>query len=725
MIEKTNAFEELNAEAAFSHMLYDSVPVAIWEEDWSEVLTILGRLREKGVRNTRDYMEHHPLLAEEISKKIRIRTANHCAVEMFRAQSVEELKRKARNIVDIMDPSSVFPAAFDAILQGRREIECVTRARRLDGQVMHVLSRMVLPDVEDTNGHVLICETDISAFHVMNERFRLAARIAHLGVWDYQVNAEEHHWSPVLKDMLGLPEDAPADLDLIRKRISQESRSAFDNLVNFKTRSADTKRLSHTLRYTRPDETNPRWFDVDAWKYPDNEGAFSRVLAVVRDVTSEKKIDEQLFRAATHDLLTDLPNRSFVARQISEAVEEAEETGAQPGLLVLDVDHFKLVNNTYGHDVGDALLVAFAARLRSILHEKYFTARLGGDEFAVLIPKASGKGTLAAIAKRIQAGMAEPFEIEGITIECRPSIGGCQLNNRSRTAHDMMKGANLALDAAKKHRRGSFSMFRSPMLAEVRKRRTDLNRLREALTDKRVEAYYQSKVDLETGRVTGLEALLRWRKGKGPYQSPESVRTALEDKGTSAEIFDFMFSRALRDVQAWQERGLQFGNVALNVGSAELRDQDFASRFLDKLAETNIQTDVFQLEVLESVFLDNDLDLVAQTIETLGAAGLKIALDDFGTGYAALSHLQRYPINILKIDKKFVQGVETCKGNRDIVTAILDLGRNFGLDVIAEGVETEKQSAHLRAAGCRYGQGFLFSRPCSASSITRMLANTV
>jgi EAL domain-containing protein (putative c-di-GMP-specific phosphodiesterase class I) len=284
-----------------------------------------------------------------------------------------------------------------------------------------------------------------------------------------------------------------------------------------------------------------------------------------------------------------------------------------------------------------------------------------------------------------------------------------------------MKGADLALFNAKSTERGSFSMFTRDMRREATARQAALDTARRAISESQIRAFYQPKVDLVSGRVVGFEALTRWRQGNGAYRSIGEISSSLEDPDVSAGIGERILDQVLNDMASWRRRGLDFGSVALNFGEMDLKDEGFAGWFLDRARRAGASPKDFEIEVVESVFLGRSVERVVKTALRLAEAGVAIAFDDFGTGNAGLSHLQKYPVDLLKIDRSFVQGIWSGKGNRAIIQAIIDLGRNFGLDVVAEGIEKRAQADHLRDAGCRSGQGTLFSKPVPARNVPALL----
>ena len=554
------------------------------------------------------------------------------------------------------------------------------------------------------------------------ERYRLAASIAKIGIWDYQIESNEHYWSPELKEILGLSELIQLDSETIRQNIDIEDQDTFDKLININELCPQNLQEDFALRYTRPGETQARWMSTRLTRYIDQHNNLIRMMAVIRDITSEVTVNEKLNYAATHDSLTKLPNRESFCHMLDEAVSKSAVEGARTGLLIIDVDHLKSVNDTYGHDVGDELLQAFANRLKNALKDHNRVARLGGDEFAYLVKDCPTKAILAQLARRILTSMNAPFQIGDIAIECRPSIGGCRLNKYCKTAKEVMKGADLALYAAKLRRRGSFVMFHGDMLEEAKKQRRAMADLQFALSNNEIHQFYQPKIDLETRQIIGLEALMRWKKsGCSEFLSPNDIQSALEEPGMAIAVFDRMIERVTQDVTYWHAEKVPFHNVAINASEGDFRSPNFANKLIRKISRKGIPASSIQLEVIESAVFSKSADNIYRTLESLRKAGIKIALDDFGTGYAALSHLQKFPIDILKIDQSFVQGIGSLAGNRAIIKAILDLGRNFKLDIIAEGVETEDQESYLSSAGCRFAQGYLYARPVPASQIPSLI----
>ena len=573
--------------------------------------------------------------------------------------------------------------------------------------------------LEDIHGRKLIEK----ALRENEERFRLAARAAGLGIWDYDAMAGTRNWSREFREMLGVPTGAPAEPALLRELLPHaEDREVYDRLVKAAwNRKADHK-FDATLRFHRYGEDDERWCKFNGWKILDETGQLKRLLIVIRDITEERRADERLQHAALHDPLTSLPNKSLFQARLISAIEDAVAKSERVGLLMLDVDQLKHVNDTYGHDTGDALLKMFADRLALLVRKEDTVARLGGDEFAVVLPNVSGKRGVIRIGDRIIAAMQEPFIHKKFPLACKPSIGASHFPSHAASSEALIKSADLALYTAKSTSRGSLVMFHPRMRTNTRAREGKIARARTALGEGRIFPFYQPKVELVSGRITGFEALLRWRQRSGAAQPPEGISPALEDFELAPEIGDRMLRLAVSDARNWLDSGTSFGGIALNAGAVELQDKSFADRFLERLREGGVPPHLFQVEVVETVLLGRGVDRVEDTLRTLSQEGVLIALDDFGTGYASLSHLKQFPVDVIKIDQSFVSGMMSEKGNVEIIDAVVGLGKSLGLEVVAEGVETAAQADHLVKVGCIFGQGYHFSKAVAATDVPKLVS---
>ena len=460
-------------------------------------------------------------------------------------------------------------------------------------------------------------------------------------------------------------------------------------------------------------EGETRWFDSLLAPVLDSKGRPSKIVVTSRDVTQQKLVEDEVRWRAAHDYLTGLPNRASFQAQLSDRTA-APEFWRHFALLLLDVDNFKQVNDTQGHDAGDALLRVVAERLGDIIRPDDFVARLGGDEFALILSGVTSAEEVALVADKISAGLKTPWTHNGRTADCRASIGASLFPRHGSNAPELLKNADIALYTAKVGGGGRAAVFESSMRAEIQRQYSMISLARSAVENERIVPFYQPKIDLMTGEVDGFEALLRWRDSSGGIHGAETIAAAFEDISLAAGISDMMIDLVLADVARWQKAGLPFRHVAINVAAAELRRGDFAERLLERLAASSVPTNVIQVEVTESVFVGRSADYVHSALKLLSAEGVAVALDDFGTGFASLTHLKQFPVDIIKIDKSFIGDLASDGEDTAIVQAVVGLGRNLGMKVVAEGVETPSQEQFLRELGCPLGQGYLFGKAMSA-----------
>jgi diguanylate cyclase (GGDEF)-like protein/PAS domain S-box-containing protein len=470
---------------------------------------------------------------------------------------------------------------------------------------------------------------------------------------------------------------------------------------------------------------NYYWARARASARRDADGRILRWYGAVEDIHDKKLVEERLRRAAYHDDLTDLPNRRLFHERLREALASTSSPECRVGVLVMDLDHLKQINDQFGHDAGDVLLQEFSNRLRAVVRTTDTVARLGGDEFAVILTDVAGESNVAAVAHAIVARMKEPFRYHDQSLACRTSIGGTisiQSDKGAEDAGDLLKRADLALYSCKAAGRGMFEMFRPAMREVAQKTASALKVARQAVAHEWIEPFYQPKVDLGSGRPEGFEALLRWRHPRLGIQSPDTLSPAFDDMELGVVIGMRMLSRVVDDMRRWLDAGLEIGKVSINASSADFRRADYAQRVLEHLREAGIPPGHFEVEVTETVFLDHNVESLQKTLRTLSEGGVSIALDDFGTGYASLSHLKQFPVNVLKIDRSFVSDMETDTGDAAIVRAVLSLGQSLGIRVVAEGVETAAQAAFLQEHGCDLGQGYHFGRPMPAGEVQHFIS---
>lgn len=466
-----------------------------------------------------------------------------------------------------------------------------------------------------------------------------------------------------------------------------------------------------------PDERgNIRWFDVIASPIFDGSG---RVIVVSRDITHQKNSEEQALWMARHDPLTRLPNRAVLQDRLDSLLMK-NGCGVSAALLIVDVDNFKTINDTLGHDAGDALLCVFADRLLSALRPRDLVARTGGDEFAFIV-EAANDADVVEIAQEVYDVLAKPFVHDGRTLDCGASIGASLIPRDGSTRSEIMKAADIALYAAKANGRGQLKIFEPSMKAEVERREAMMASARLALQLDRVVPWFQPKVSLRGSRIVGFEALMRWTDTEDAVRGPDEVMAAFNDPSLGAALSERMLEHTLDQMRTWLKAGVTFGHVAINATAADLRREGFADSMIAAMAQRAIPPTLLQIEVTETVFLGHNSSHVEAALRALSSHGVRIALDDFGTGYASLSHLNQFPVDLLKIDRSFIGLLGRSADAEAISCAVINLGRSLGLEVVAEGIETEAQVTQLLELGCNTGQGFLYSEAIPGSEVPRLL----
>lgn len=472
-------------------------------------------------------------------------------------------------------------------------------------------------------------------------------------------------------------------------------------------------------RFQRADgsENILRW-EVRPWYL--QEGRIGGVIMLTEEITERKKLQDQLWSLAKLDSLTGLPNRLLFNETLRGAIVTAADNGCSLGVALLDLDHFKEINDTLGHDAGDTVLKIVAERLRGALEGAGTVARLGGDEFAVLILDHGSDDAIYAVIADIKSVLAEPMNLSGALRSCTASIGLTVFPRDGTDPSDLLKNADLALYRAKSFGRGRTDIF-SPDLRASIDRRVELQAAAlEAISRDEFVLYFQPIVPSDPAVAPSFEALLRWRHPVHGLLAPGGFEEVLEDSNVSVAIGERVMDLAIAQAAAWQAQGLAFGRIAINVTSADFAVGSLAERLKSKLRQHGVSPDKICIEVTERVFLGGSAD-VSEALVELDALGVEIALDDFGTGYASLSHIKAYPIGRLKIDRSFVADMQDNSDNLSIVQAIVQLGRSLGLCITAEGVESEAQVALLHSMGCGSLQGYHFSRPQPAANLTSFL----
>ncbi|MET0968362.1 MAG: EAL domain-containing protein [Tardiphaga sp.] len=479
-----------------------------------------------------------------------------------------------------------------------------------------------------------------------------------------------------------------------------------------------------TIRSLQAFDVEPPWAaeatgDASASKHVRADGAlidlavYSRklvygeqpaVLLALIDTTERKRAEARLTFMAQHDGLTGLPNRTLLRQRMDDALLRARRSAGKVAVLMLGLDHFKAVNDTLGHGVGDKLLRGVGKRLRSVLRDDDALARLNSDEFAVVQNGATRPEDAVLLARRLLDAIGDPFLLDGHSVVIGASIGIALSPGDGDDAEKLLKNADLALSRAKNCSRGTFAFFEAGMDARAQGRRKIETELREAIRTEVLRPHYQPLIDLSSGRITGFEALVRWPHSERGLISPAEFIPVAEETGLINAIGALMLRRACIDAAQWPDEV----RVAVNLSPLQFRVGNLLSLVMDTLRQSGLPARRLELEITETLLLEKSSEVLA-TLHALRALGVRISMDDFGTGYSSLSYLRSFPFDKIKIDQSFVRDLAVNRDAQAIVRSIISLGKGLGVTITAEGVETEAEVDCLRREGCHEGQGFLFS----------------
>lgn len=450
------------------------------------------------------------------------------------------------------------------------------------------------------------------------------------------------------------------------------------------------------------------------------------VVAAVRAQTMTEAAEAtavQMCHMAQHDVLTGLPNRSLLMDRLAQAIAFAHRHGKKVALIYLDLDHFKHINDSLGHAVGDQLLQSAARRLQECVRQSDTVCRQGGDEFVVLLAEVEAAGAAALAAEKLIEAMAEPYFIGGHRLHATVSIGISLYPDDGTDVETLMTNADIAMYQAKKNGRNGYQMFAAAMNVRAVARQSVEMVLRSALDQRQFVLHYQPKVNLETGAITGAEALVRLQQFDCPLIYPNEFVSIAEDCGLILQIGKWVLHEACRKAAGWLEAGLTVGQIAVNISSVEFHSKEFLTMVSAILDDTGLDPRRLEFELTESGLMQ-DTQQSNAILHALKDLGVQIAIDDFGTGYSGLSYLRHFPIDTLKIDQSFVHEIrdDTGDGEAILVSAIIAMGKTLKLRVVAEGIETRQQLSFLQSQCCFEGQGNFFSRPVAAEEFATLLA---
>ncbi|MBF0167821.1 MAG: EAL domain-containing protein [Alphaproteobacteria bacterium] len=591
----------------------------------------------------------------------------------------------------------------------------LTREWQIDG---HRLSLNMIP-IADAD-YVNIYGMDITELYKARQSLQLAASVyetTHDGVVVTDATGVILSVNTAFSEITGYaPEEAIGQTPRLLKSDHHDEAFYADM---WQTLLADGKWQGELWNRKKSGELFVEWQTISAVR--DESGQAIRYVAVFSDVTEIRKKDERIKHQAYHDALTGLPNRLLLQDRLAHALDLARRDVMRVAVMFLDLDRFKVINDSLGHDVGDLLLQGVSERLKLCVRKSDTVSRLGGDEFVIILTDFGHTSELAHLADRIVSFLTEPFELAGQTLHAGTSLGLAVFPQDGADANELLKNADTAMYQAKAAGRSTYRFFDASMNSRAAERLAMEAGLRQALDRSEFEVVYQPKVSLKGGQgLCGVEALIRWNHPTHGLVMPSDFIPLSEETGLILPIGSWVLETACKQLRLWQDQNLPIAHVSVNLSCRQFQDMRLVERVIDILERTGLDPTCLELEITETAVMANAAQ-AEQVLKALKALGIRLSVDDFGTGYSSLNYLKRLPIDILKIDRGFISDLGSNSEDKAIVEAIVRLGHSLHLTTVAEGVESELEADLLSKLGCDIGQGYLFAKPLSASSLAQWL----
>lgn len=563
-----------------------------------------------------------------------------------------------------------------------------------------------------------------------NDELALAAKIAGLGYWEYDVASKEftfndQYYSLHFATAKQVGGYRMSYADFAQRFVHPDDANRIGDHIQLELDSDEADFVVETEIRTQCTDGSMRWMRVRFKSLCDEQGNKYKLTGVSQDITEKKRSEETIWQQANFDPLTNLPNRRMFQDRLEHEIKKSHRDRSQLALMFIDLDKFKEINDTLGHDKGDILLIEAAHRIARCVRESDTVARLGGDEFTIILTEVDDTRSVERIAQSIIDALVAPFQLEEDVAFVSASIGITLYPNDATNLETLMSNADQAMYASKSAGRNRFSYFTQSLQEAALNRMHLINDLRGALSGNQFRLYYHPIVELDNGHIHKAEALLRWQHPERGLIDPSEFIMLAEESGMIIEIGDWVFREAVIEVQRLRTKHHPEFQISINKSPIQFRnDERYFQKWLPHLLELGLPGQCLAIEITESLLLDASATVKSKLLD-LRDAGIQVALDDFGTGYSSLSYLKKFDIDYIKIDRSFVRNLTATSNDMALCEAIIVMAHKLGLKVIAEGIETAKQRHLLSAAGCDYGQGYFFSKPVSSRRLEALLKASI
>jgi diguanylate cyclase (GGDEF)-like protein/PAS domain S-box-containing protein len=673
-------------------------------------------------------------LSSEVGQEyclVRATTCSEGVKRLLDDTQLPEAERLSAVVVDLSLPDSTGIETFDRLFRAAPQIPFLILATPEDEEMAKLAIRRGAQDYISSgpiNGRVLLKIVNnmieraaiIEALYDDRERAQVTLNSIGEAVISADLLGRITYLNSTAESMTGWSSSDAIGLNLtdVFHIIDSTTRLNVPTPVAAAIRADRIVTLTPNCSLIRRDGTEVSIEDSSA-PIHDRRGLVTGAVMVFHDVSQTRSMTLRMAHLAQHDDLTDLPNRLLLDERLSHDIALAARSHGILAVLFLDLDRFKHVNDTLGHAVGDRLLQSVGKRLLTCVRSSDTVSRQGGDEFVVLLSSVSHAQAAAVSAQKILSTLSAPHIIDAHEFHLTVSVGISTYPEDGDDPESLMKCADMAMYQAKEKGRNNYQFFKPSMNVKALARQAVESDLHYAIERNEFALEYQPIMNLQTGHIISLEALIRWRRPNG-LVSPANFIPVAEDSGQIVAIGQWVLREACRQVQGWRMSGLPAVRVAVNISTAELRHKDFCERVKRILLETGLAPNLLELELTET-FLMQDPQSTASVLQSLREYGVHLALDDFGTGYSSLTHLKRFPIDTLKVDRTFIGGLASDADDACIVSAVINMGKSLNMRVVAEGIETRNQLSFLQAYKCFAGQGYFLSRPLSHADCGRML----